>query len=168
MAGLKYTATSRRTAANILATTLNIAARKYLAIEDLIQPFLTLCQDTDIQIRKKMIKNCHHLIPSLKSKDTITQILSELITILKEGNTLSLLVIELVIINNQYLNTKKLKVEFIPLLAKELNNSFDLTNDWILLNFNKVIYFFMQLELLNAEYSEILKKFLQVDLINKE
>lgn len=79
MAGLNFTTTSRRTAANILATTLNVAAKSYLVTDELLQPFLTLCQDTDLEIRKRMISNCNNMLPILKSRDIISQITAEVL-----------------------------------------------------------------------------------------
>ena len=68
MADLSHTTVSRKAAANILAATVNVAAEQNTLNESLLHPYLNLCQDTDIQIRKSMISNFHILLPRIKDK----------------------------------------------------------------------------------------------------
>ena len=74
MADFNHTAVTRKSAANILAATIIEAARNYIISETLLNPFLSLCQDTDIDIRRNMLKNCHSLLPLIKDKYITTQI----------------------------------------------------------------------------------------------
>ena len=77
MADLNHTAVSRRTAANIIASTINEAAYNDLVVDSILHPFLSLCQDNDLDISKTMLKNCKVLIPRLKNKVVIKQIYIE-------------------------------------------------------------------------------------------
>lgn len=76
MADLNHTPVSRRTAANIIASTINEAARKDVVTDDILHPFLSLCQDNDVDIGKNMVRNCSILIPRL-NKALVKQVYAE-------------------------------------------------------------------------------------------
>jgi hypothetical protein len=68
MADFNHTAISRLAAANMLAATINEAAEKHFVSDSMLNAFFTLGQDTDLVIRKAMLKNYHTLIPAAKDK----------------------------------------------------------------------------------------------------
>ena len=77
MVDLSHTAVTRRAAANILAETANLAATLNVFTESLLHAYLCLCQDTDIFIRKAMIRNYHTLIHIIKNPHIESQLFAE-------------------------------------------------------------------------------------------
>jgi len=77
MANFNHTATSRLAAANMLAATINEAAGNRYANDSMLNAFFTLGQDTDLVIRKAMLKNYHTLIPITKDKYLEEKLFSE-------------------------------------------------------------------------------------------
>jgi len=79
MAGLDNTITSRRVSANILAATLNEAAKNHAVPDSLLHGFFSLCQDTDIVIARGMLNNYHFLFQVVKDNYFEAQLSSEVL-----------------------------------------------------------------------------------------
>jgi len=77
MADLSHTTVSRRAAANIFAATINEAAVNSRITEHMLHAFLSLCQDTDLTIRKAMLNNFHILFPLIKDSNMESTLFSE-------------------------------------------------------------------------------------------
>ena len=79
MADMNHTIVTRRAAANILASSLNESAENHLPTKNLLNAFISLCQDTDMRMRKSMLKNYHILLNVLKDRYLEAQFFSEVL-----------------------------------------------------------------------------------------
>lgn len=82
MADFKHTPVTRFGAANIVAATTNFAAEKALLCENMLETYLHLCEDPDINIRKLTIANTDILLSKLKSIDYIQKVKEQVRTLI--------------------------------------------------------------------------------------
>lgn len=172
MADFNHTAISRLAAANIIAATVNEAAEKHFVSDSILNAFFTLGQDTDLIIRKAMLKNYHALIPVAKDKYLEDKLFSEvnltrnsqLVGMLKEANSSSrTLITELVIKNARYFDKSKIVDEFLPLFISEVESCYDFSEDWVIANFALVTEFLLNVaDSCHSGYTESVQKYWQV------
>lgn len=79
MADYNHTAISRLAAANMLIATINEAAENHFVSDSVLNAFFALGQDTDLVIRKAILKNYHTLIRVAKDKYLEEKLFSEVI-----------------------------------------------------------------------------------------
>ncbi len=162
-AGLGYTCVSRNAAAQIVTAATIISAERRTLEKTLLRPYLELCQDSDVVIRKTALNNLKLIFQKTEPAEVERLFFSELVNDLDDFNAaIRSIVIDVVLSNNKLFSTSCLAKDFVPALIKEFEAGWKDADCWLLQNFAIAAGFLLDRGLLADEQIPSLTKFFDV------
>ncbi len=164
LAGLSHTQVTRHAASQIIVAATNFAVSRNCLNKNLLTAYLELCQDIDTLIRIATLKNLQQrLLRLLDAAMAKEHFVPELLACAKDPNTgIRLIVIQIVVENHPLFETEQLRIEFAPVLVREIKQGWVVSDNWILQNFSQVLTFLSDRELMDGTYAEPIYKFYDV------
>jgi len=169
MAGLGSTHVTRNAAGNVLAAAAVIAAEKKELEKSLLSPFMQLCQDSNVVIRKTALNNLKYIIPNIEPSEVERLFFTELVEHLKDPNPwIRFIIIELFVKFHALFSTDSLNKEVVPLISKEFTNNWKDTDNWLLLNCGSVVNVLICRGFLTEDLVPVIRKFYEPALYSKD
>eukprot|EP01022_Parablepharisma_sp_SALTPOND_P007158 TRINITY_DN1290_c0_g1_i15.p1 TRINITY_DN1290_c0_g1~~TRINITY_DN1290_c0_g1_i15.p1 ORF type:complete len:715 (-),score=72.02 TRINITY_DN1290_c0_g1_i15:7827-9971(-) len=160
LAGLESTYVSRTAAANIVTAASIIAAEKRVLEKFLLHPYMELCQDSDVIIRKTALSNLKLIFQKVEPSEVERLFFAELLIHLADPNPwIRYIILDVILSFHKLFSTHCLSSEFVPLLVKEFENGWKDSDNWLLQNCGLAVNFLLERNLLQEEYVPVITKF---------
>jgi hypothetical protein len=152
MAGLDSTYVNRNAAGNILAAAVTFSAEKGVPEKLVLKPYMELCLDSSVGIRKLALTNLKFIIEKTLISEVERIFFNDLLVHLKDPNpSIRALVFDLIIKFEDRFSDLVLKNELVPLLDTEFANGWKDTDNWLLQHCGLVVNFLLKRHLLAKE-----------------
>jgi len=160
LARLESTYCSRLAACNIMTAASIIAAEKKCFEKLLLHPYMELCQDSDVVIRKTALGNLKLIIQKVEPSEVERMFFAELMVHLPDPNPyIRYIIMDVIITHERLFSTMILGKEFVPVLIKEFENGWKDTDCWLLNNCGLAISVLLERNLFKTEFISVIKKF---------
>ncbi len=162
-AGLGYTSVTRNAAAQIVTAAAIVACERKVLEKTLLRPYLELCQDSDVTIRKTTLNNLKLIFQKVEPSDVEGLFFGELVTHLTDPNVaIRYIVLDVVLSYHKLFSTSCLLKDFVPPLIKEFELGWKDADNWLLQNCALAVNFLLERDLLSDEHIPIITKFFDV------
>jgi len=163
LAALEYTSVSRNAAAQIMTAAAIVAAEKKAIEGTVLYPYMELCQDSDMIIRKTVLNNLKLIFQKVEPSEVERLFFSDLVMHLNDPNAgIRGIIIDVILTSHKLFSTPSLLKEFVPQLIKEIEQGWKDSDCWLLQNFALAIGFLQERELVQDEYIPAINKFFDV------
>ena len=163
LAGLEHTLVSRNAAAKIITAAIILAAEKKVLKSTLLHPYMEICQDSDVLLRKTALSNLKLFLPKVEPSEVERLFFSELVMHLNDPNgAIRLIIIDVIVSFHQRFSTQCLENDFVPVLIKEFEQGWKEPDHWLLQNCAHAVNFLVIRKLLQDEHVPIINKFFDV------
>ena len=163
LAGLGSTCVSRHAASQMVTAAAIISAEKKCIEKLLLHPYMELCQDSDVIIRKSALSNLKLIFQKVEPSEVERLFYPDLVYNLDDPNgAIRRIVIDVILSCRRLFSTQCLRTEFVPLLLKEFDAGWKDSDNWLLQNCGMAVSFLLELDLPPVESIPSITKFFDV------
>ena len=160
LAGLQSTYVSRTAAANIVTAAAIIAAEKKALEKLLLHPYMELCQDSDVILRKTALTNLKLIFQKVEPSEVERLFFKDILDHLTDPSpAIRYIVFDVVLTFHKLFSTQCLLTEVVPLLIKEFEFTWKDPENWLVQNCGAAVSFMLERGLLQEDNVSIITKF---------